>query len=533
MIRRGLFPLLHFVNSDALNSLEAYDAKNDWDSTIIISENLKEDRFVDKEQIDFEVDKSIYSSVTVHYHLPSKGHLMILSPTGPTNRDFDDVRAFASAARAGVARAVKAGCKAPILYLPSASKGYERALEVIVLAVYQELYRDLQGRELYPEKTAQVAVSQLGFSSPHLSDEQGQALAATLAAIEAGKYLARDLGGADSERMTPVKFTEYLQEEYKHWGVKNVAIEVIETLKEHEREYPLLNAVARATTNHPSQEPRVVRMEYRGDGPITDTLYLVGKGVCYDTGGADLKTGGIMPGMSRDKCGAANFAGFMLTTSMLKPKHLNIVAYLGLVKNSVGPLMYVSDEIIRAHSGVCVKVMNTDAEGRFVMADCLSHCRAEAIDNKVPNPQFLTMATLTGHAGRSFGPYTVLFENGPAKKNGTSLSVQSLGESWGDPFEIASFRKEDHDYMSPGHATFDVLQVADKPARGSHCAASFLRIASGLAKHGNDSTTPLPYVHYDIAPSACENSDYKFGKPTACCVTTLTAKYLLADCAKK
>jgi leucyl aminopeptidase len=88
-----------------------------------------------------------------------------------------------------------------------------------------------------------------------------------------------------------------------------------------QEEFPLLYSVARATIGHPSQEPRVVRLEVTGEGPITDTLYLVGKGtlfglsshsragVCYDSGGLDIKVGGIMAGMSRDKCGAANVAG--------------------------------------------------------------------------------------------------------------------------------------------------------------------------------------------------------------------------------
>jgi hypothetical protein len=81
-------------------------------------------------------------------------------------------------------------------------------------------------------------------------------------------------------------------------------------------------------------------------------LFLVGKGVCYDTGGADVKTGGAMRGMSRDKGGAAAVAGLMKTISQLQPTHLNVTASLAFVRNSIGSDAYVSDEIIVSRAGV-------------------------------------------------------------------------------------------------------------------------------------------------------------------------------------
>ncbi len=98
-----------------------------------------------------------------------------------------------------------------------------------------------------------------------------------------------------------------------------------------------------------------------------NSIFLIGKGVTYDTGGADIKYGGVMRGMSRDKCGAAACAGFMKTISYLKPKNVNVIADLGFVRNSAGPDNYVSDEIIVSRAGVRVLIGNTDAEGRMVM----------------------------------------------------------------------------------------------------------------------------------------------------------------------
>jgi leucyl aminopeptidase len=104
--------------------------------------------------------------------------------------------------------------------------------------------------------------------------------------------------------------------------------------------------------------------------------------------------------MSRDKCGAASVAGFMATVAELKPKHVNVTIFLGLVRNSVGSNAYVSDEIIYSRSGKRVLVGNTDAEGRMVMTDPLCQCKELVLaerkaGNNVPARLF-TVATLTG-----------------------------------------------------------------------------------------------------------------------------------------
>lgn len=120
----------------------------------------------------------------------------------------------------------------------------------------------------------------------------------------------------------------------------------------------MLSAVARASFAVARHQPRVVKLEYRGEGDIQHNYFFAGKGVVYDTGGADLKVGGAMAGMSRDKGGAAAVAGLMKTLSLLKPKGIRVVAELGLVRNSIGSEAFVTDEIITAHSGVRVRIGN-------------------------------------------------------------------------------------------------------------------------------------------------------------------------------
>lgn len=162
-------------------------------------------------------------------------------------------------------------------------------------------------------------------------------------------------------------------------------------------------------TTVPRHHPCVVKIQYtpKETSSVKENLFLVGKGVTYDTGGADIKAGGVMRGMSRDKGGAAGVSGFMKTLSILKPNHLTATAYLAFVRNSVGSDAYVSDEIIMSRAGVRVLIGNTDAEGRMVMCDLLAKCKEDAltnpecsIDGSQPARLF-TVATLTGHAVRA------------------------------------------------------------------------------------------------------------------------------------
>lgn len=135
-------------------------------------------------------------------------------------------------------------------------------------------------------------------------------------------------------------------------------------------------------------------------------MYFIGKGITYDTGGADVKVGGHMVNMSRDKCGAAAVAGFMRAVAELKPKGLRVVALLAFVRNSIGSDAYVADEIITARSGKRILVVNTDAEGRMAMVDLLAQAREEieAQPRDVRPPTFVhTVATLTGHAVLAVG----------------------------------------------------------------------------------------------------------------------------------
>jgi leucyl aminopeptidase len=237
---------------------------------------------------------------------------------------------------------------------------------------------------------------------------------------------------------------------------------------------------------------------------VTETIFLVGKGVTYDTGemararqrvyccaqyhfflpgGLDIKAGGIMAGMHRDKCGAAAVAGVMaalaitkvyicceivshfqlrfclllLSHRLIQPQRVKFVGRMAMVRNSTGSDGYVADEILLSRSGKRVRVVNTDAEGRMAMADVLCQAKEEALAGAV-NPRLLTIATLTGHAVRAVGEgYSIVMVNDPAKEVGVATRLQAAGDKMADPFEYSTVRREDWTMITPKYMTEDVV----------------------------------------------------------------------------
>ncbi len=439
------------------------------------------------------------------------GSRLVIAPTGPLSRDHDDVRRYAEAAKAGVRRARDAGATAILLLVQQGPKGpYEHAGCVAALGATSGLWEPLEAREALGEAKVEP-VQKLGVAM--LGGTFGANAAAWVEAVEAGLRLARDLAGTDPERMAPPRFAAYVQQAFRGTKVK-VAVE--KDAKKLARDYPLLHAVARASLPVARHRPCVVRLEYKPKGKITRTLLFAGKGLTYDTGGADLKTGGVMAGMSRDKGGAAAVAGLILTAAKLGLRGVQWIAELGVVRNSIGSDAFVSDEIITSHAGCRVRIGNTDAEGRLVLADLLSHLRLDAA--KADAPHLLSVATLTGHAGRAVGPYNIALDNGPARAHGAAESLMQAGDALGDPFEVSRLRREDWDFVRPRSKADDTLSCNNLPssgtARGHQFPMAFLCLASGLDKHGGDSALPLPFTHIDIGGSGAEGGDWQHGAPT-------------------
>jgi len=441
------------------------------------------------------VDKAALDCVSVvPVDLPCKR--LVFSPTGPLDRDFDDVRRFSDAATAGMKRALTAGASKPLVVVRGSlpAGGAQEAQLAGLLGALAALYVPLEIRDLGKERGSKV--SGLGWAGT--KEVLQEALA-----IERGRIVCRDIGGSDPERTAAPRVEEYVRE---YFAGSTVKVEVMQGQETFEKEYPCLAAVNRAASQVPRHDGRVIWLTYEpADGKVEKSLFLVGKGITYDTGGADIKAGGVMAGMSRDKCGAAAAAGVMATVSQLAPSGVRLVAAMAMVRNSVGSNCYVADEIITSRAGVRLRVVNTDAEGRMAMVDVLCHAKEKAL--KSPDPQIMTVATLTGHAVLSVGNYSAIMDNGPAKAAGTALKVQEAGEKIGDMFEISTVRREDWDFIKDKSGEFcSVLQCNNAPSsrtpRGHQFPAAFMMRVAGLDKHMMSSNQPLKYSHLDVAGSS-------------------------------
>ncbi|KAM7391360.1 hypothetical protein PAMP_022056 [Pampus punctatissimus] len=467
------------------------------------------------------VDNGVGKEVVVLNVPGLPGNRLVFASTGPVNRDYDDVRRFSDAAANGIQRALTAGMQRPLLVCPP-HKDYNNSTLVAALGALQALYMPLEVRE-GNVKPVNHKVVVLGLWAAQ--ETQGTKLVALAEALESGRLACRDIGGSDPERMAAPRVADYVQELFKDSPVQ---VEVVSDPNVLEKEYPCLAAVNRCANSVPRHQARVIKLQYCGEGPVKKTLMLVGKGITYDTGGADIKAGGVMAGMHRDKCGAAAVAGFFQILAKMKPQHLKVVGSMAMVRNSVGADCYVADELVVSRAGRRVRVGNTDAEGRMVMVDLLCEMKEMAAEEIFP--ELFTIATLTGHAIRAMGPnYSIIMDNGPAHRSGNAAQWQKAGDVLGDVFEVSSIRREDYDFHKGKSEYEDILQCNNLPSsatpRGHQTPAAFLIMASGLDKNGVDSNAPLPYSHIDIAGSSGPFP----GVPTGAPILAMAANYILSD----
>jgi len=440
---------------------------------------------------------------------------LVFSPTGPLDRDYDDLRRFTDAGAAGVKRAMAAGSKRPLVVVSGKLPGKSQAQTELaaLLGCFEATYTTLEMRDATKE-TFKCKLEMLGWAGDDTVLKEA-------IVIETGRVVCRDIGGSDPERMAAPRVEEYVTQCFSGTRVK---VEVQKGQEFFEREYPCLAAVNRAASTVPRHDGRVIWLTYQGEGTVKKTVYLVGKGITYDTGGADIKAGGVMAGMSRDKCGAAAVGGIMASLAALNPPGVKVVAAMAMVRNSVGANCYVSDEIITSRAGVRIRVGNTDAEGRMAMVDVL--CRAKELAINDSDPQLMTIATLTGHACLAVGDYSIIMDNGPAKAAGTGIKVQQAGENVGDMFEISTVRREDWDFVQDKSGEFvSVLQCNNAPSsrtpRGHQMPAAFMMQVSGLDKHQLSSKQPIKYSHLDIAGSAGDLPHPTTGAPVPALITWL------------
>lgn len=204
----------------------------------------------------------------------------------------------------------------------------------------------------------------------------------------AGVFLARDLINTPTNDMGPAELESAFHALAAHYKAEVSVITGDELL---EQNFPLVHTVGRAS----AQAPRLLDMRWgkRGHKKIT----LVGKGVCFDTGGLDIKPSAGMLLMKKDMGGAANVLGLALMIMDAKLK-VDLRVIVPAVENSISGNAFRPGDVYRSRKGLTVQIDNTDAEGRLILADALSYADED-------EPELLIdMATLTGAARVALGP---------------------------------------------------------------------------------------------------------------------------------
>jgi leucyl aminopeptidase len=222
--------------------------------------------------------------------------------------------------------------------------------------------------------------------------------------------------------------------------------------------FPAVQAVGGGSPRAPGVA--VLRWEGAADGPL---LALCGKGVCFDTGGLDLKPSAAMLRMKKDMGGAATV---MAVAEMLMAARapIRLLLLVGAVENAVSGTAFRPMDVIRTRKGTTVEIGNTDAEGRLVLADLLTFASEAQPD------LLLDCATLTGAARVALGPdLPALFSD----DDGVVSTLISAGLEKNDPLWRLPLQKEYVSWLDS--AVADLNNVASKPMAGAIVAALFLR----------------------------------------------------------
>jgi len=301
---------------------------------------------------------------------------------------------------------------------------------------------------------------------------------APMKAVAEGVFLTRDLVSEPANVLTPAEFAS------RCLGLTKLGLEV-EVLGPKEMKklgFGALLGVAQGSIN----EPRMVVMRWNGSKKKGGKpVCFVGKGVTFDTGGISIKPAGGMEDMKWDMAGAGTVAGLMAALAGRKAK-VDAVGLLGLVENMPGHNAQRPGDVVKSASGQTIEVINTDAEGRLVLADVFHY----AIENY--DPQFMVdLATLTGAIIIALGhEHAGLFSNDDELSARLEAAGRATGElCWRLPLGEAYDKQLKSDIA-------DMKNVGGRPG-GSITAAQFLqRFVKGKR-----------WAHLDIAGTAWSGKD--------------------------
>ena len=293
-------------------------------------------------------------------------------------------------------------------------------------------------------------------------------------AIEEGTFYTRDLVSEPGNVLHPDEYAKRLNS-LKKYGLK---VTVYDEKKLKKLGMNTLLGVGQGSI----RGSYLVTMEWNGLSKKTKPLAFVGKGVCFDTGGISLKPAKFMEDMTYDMAGSAVVVGLMKSLALRKAK-TNAVGVVGLVENMPGSNAQRPGDIVKSYSGKTVEILNTDAEGRLVLADALTYTEEKF------KPKFIVdLATLTGAIIVSLGSeYAGLFSNDDKLSN----QLINVGENVEEKVWRMPLNKNFDKLIDSKNA--DMQNINYVGGAGSTTAAQFLQ---------RFILNKTPWAHLDIAGMA-------------------------------
>ena len=290
--------------------------------------------------------------------------------------------------------------------------------------------------------------------------------AARVEAMAAGEALTRDLINTPASDMGPDELEAAAATLASEHGA---SCDVITGDALLEQNFPMVHTVGRASV----RAPRLIDMRWGNAGP---KITLVGKGVCFDTGGLNLKPGASMGLMKKDMGGSATVLG-LASMIMSLGLAVQLRVLIPAVENSVDGSAFRPGDILTSRKGLTVEINNTDAEGRLVLADALAFAEEDQPDH------IISMATLTGAARVAVGPDLAPFYTTSADM---AAALPAAAGQTADPVWQMPFHDAYEKMIEPGIADLD--NAPSGGFAGSITAALFLRRF----------VTDTPYTHFDI-----------------------------------
>tara|TARA_B100000965_G_scaffold345721_1_gene316682 strand:- start:1416 stop:2879 length:1464 start_codon:yes stop_codon:yes gene_type:complete len=293
-------------------------------------------------------------------------------------------------------------------------------------------------------------------------------------ALEEGTFFTRDLVSEPGNILHPDEYAKRLLK-LKKYGLK------VTVYNEKKLKKLGLNALV-GVGQGSIRGSYLVTIEWKGSKSNTKPLSFVGKGVCFDTGGISLKPAKFMEDMTYDMAGSAVVVGLMKNFAIRKAK-INVVGVVGLVENMPGGNAQRPGDIVKSYSGKTIEVLNTDAEGRLVLADALT------FTEKKFKPQLMVdLATLTGAIIVCLGSeYAGLFSN----NDKLSKQLFDAGEKVDEKLWRLPLHKNYDKLMNSKNA--DMQNINYVGGAGSTTAAQFLQ---------RFIINKTPWAHLDIAGMA-------------------------------